>query len=118
MAVLNAQLENTALDIIGDQLGSSGVPAGKTFAITNILVCNQDLTDSAKFDMHIVPSGKPLSNNVTIVVRDLELPAAETFTFDSERIVLEAGDKIVFVASPDIGAALTDLAATVSYLEV
>lgn len=118
MAVLNAQLENNQLDIIGDQLGTTGVPAGKTFAITNILVCNQDLVDTAKFDMHIVPNGKPLSNNVTIVVRDLELPAAETFTFDSERIVLEEGDKIVFVAEPDIGAGLTNLAATISYLEV
>jgi len=118
MAVLNAQLENNQLDIIGSELGSTGVPVGKTFAITNILVCNQDLTDTAKFDMHIVPAGKPLSNNVTIVVRDLELPAAETFTFDSERVVLEEGDKIVFVAEPDIGGSLTNLAATISYLEV
>ena len=118
MAVLNAQLQNTALDIIGDQLGSSGVPTGKTFAITNILVCNQDLVDTAKFDMHIVPDGKGLSNNVTVVVRDLELPPAETFTFDSERVVLEEGDKIVFVAEPDIGGGLTNLAATISYLEV
>lgn len=118
MAVLNAQLENTALDIIGNQLGSTGVPAGKTFAITNILVCNNDLSSTAKFDMHIVPNGKTLSNAVTCVVRDLELPAAETFTFDSERIVLDEGDKIIFVAEPDIGAGLTHLAATISYLEV
>ena len=68
--------------------------------------------------MHLIPSGDALNNKVTAVVRDLTLPAKETFTFDSERIVLEAGDKIVFVASPDIGSALTDLASTVSYLEV
>ena len=101
------------------------VPAGKRYAITNILVCNtyspgdpSPETHSATFDMHLIPSGSSLDNNVTCVVRELELPAGETFTFDSEKIVLEAGDKVSFVADPDIGSNLTDLAATVSYLEV
>jgi hypothetical protein len=68
--------------------------------------------------MHLVPSTTAKQIKVTSVVRELELPAGETFTFDSERIVLEAGDRITFEAGPDIGSALTDLAATVSYLEV
>lgn len=116
MAIVNAQLTTSQLDII-DQTSGLGVPAGKSYAITNILVCNTGVAD-ATFDMHLIPSGSALDNKVTSVVRDLTLPAKETFTFDSERIVLEAGDKIVFVASPDIGSSLTDLAATVSYLEV
>jgi hypothetical protein len=111
MAIVNAQLTTTALNILI-------VPVEKTYAITNILVCNSSLTNSASFDMHLVPFGKPLSNAVTIVVRNLELPPGETFTFDSERIVLEQGDRIVFIAEPDIGTGLTNLAATVSYLEV
>ena len=116
MAIVNAQLTTAQLDII-DQVGGLGVPAGKSYAITNVLVCNTGTAD-ATFDMHLIPSGDALNNKVTAVVRDLTLPGKETFTFDSERIVLEAGDKIVFVASTDIGSALTDLAATVSYLEV
>jgi hypothetical protein len=48
-----------------------------------------------------------------MVVRSLELPAGETFTFDSEKIVLEAGDKIVA-----LGESPTNLVATVSFLEV
>lgn len=111
MAIVNGQLTTTDLDILV-------VPAGKTYAITNILVCNNDASDSASFDLHFIPSGQPRSNTITRVINNLELPAAETFTFDSERIVLEAGDKITFVAQPDIGAGLTDLSAVVSYLEV
>jgi hypothetical protein len=125
MAIINAQLRTTDVNIL-DPDGNvaapytGGVPEGKSYAITNILVCNTSLSDAASFDMHLVPYGETLDNDVTLVVRNLELPPGETFTFDSERIVLEAGDKIVFVAEPDNGggSGLTDLAATVSYLEV
>jgi hypothetical protein len=121
MAIKNAQLKTTttyALDPTGINDPIGAVPNGKTYAVTNILVCNSSLSATASFDMHLVPQGVALSNAVTCVVRNLELPAGETFTFDSERIVLESGDAIVFVAEPDIGGGLTNLAATVSYLEV
>jgi len=111
MSIVNAQLTSTQLDVLT-------VPAGKTYAITNILVCNQDGTDDASFDLHFIPSGDPLNNAVTRVVNNLTLPAGETFTFDSERIVLDEGDTVSFVAEPNIGAGLTDLSATISYLEV
>jgi|TARA_B110000259_G_scaffold135823_1_gene153002 hypothetical protein len=110
MAIVNAQLTTNALDAIT-------VPASKSYAITNILVCNTGAAD-ATFDLHFIASGSALNNKITRVINNLTLPASETFTFDSERIVLEAGDKVSFVASPDIGAALTDLATTISYLEV
>jgi len=110
MAIVNAQLTTTQLDVLT-------VPASKSYAITNILVCNTG-SAAAQFDLHFIPNGDPLANKITRVVNNLDLPAGETFTFDSERIVLEAGDKVSFVAEPDIGSNLTDLAATVSYLEV
>jgi hypothetical protein len=118
MAITNAQLTDTQLDLLE-------VPAGKTYAITNIIVCNtyspsgaSPENETANFDMHLLQSGQALSNAVTSVVRELSLPAGETFTFDSERIVLEAGDKLSFVAGPDIGSGNTNLSAMVSYLEV
>jgi len=110
MAIVNAQLTTTQLDIIT-------VPASKSYAITNIMVCNNG-SATATFDMHFVPQSSSLSNAVTRVINSLELPVGETFTFDSERVVLEVGDKLSFVAEPDIGAGLTSLASTVSYLEV
>lgn len=121
MAIINATLTDTQLDLLT-------VPAGKTYAITNIMVCNTFSPNEANpqlhtssFDMHFVISGEDIENRKTIVVRELVLPAGETFTFDSERIVLEAGDKISFVAQEtgfDYGDGTTDLAAFVSYLEV
>jgi len=118
MAIVNQTLTTTQLDILT-------VPAGKTYAITNILVCNtydpgavDAASHDAIFDLHLIPSGQALSNARTTVVRQLTLPAGETFTFDSERIVLEAGDIVSFVSEPDVGSGNTDLAATVSYLEV
>jgi len=118
MAIVNHQLITTQLDALT-------VPAGKRYAITNIMVCNSyspsgpsAASRDATFDLHLIPNGSAKNDQVTIVVKELTLPAGETFTFDSEKIVLDEGDIIAFVASPDIGSGLTDLATTVSYLEV
>ena len=111
MAIVNAQLTNTQLDVLT-------VPSAKKYAITNIMVCNNSAADSANFDLHFLPSGVALNNSVTRIVNNLVLPAGETFTFDSERVILEVGDKISFVAEPDIGSGNTNLAATISYMEV
>ena len=121
MAIISAQIKTTNTDIL-DPTGvgspAGAVPTGKTHAITNVLVCNNSTSAAATFDMHLVKSGTTLSNAVTRIVHDLSLPAKETFTFDSEKIILEQGDKIVLIGSPDIGGSLTNLSATVSYLEV
>jgi hypothetical protein len=104
MAIENAQLTTTQLDLLT-------VPASKEYAITTVMVCNKDSSNTASFDMHLIKSGEALSNSKTIIVRELSLPAGE-------KIVLGTGDKISFVSEPDIGAGLTNLVATVSYLEV
>tara|TARA_A200000159_G_scaffold23295_1_gene20229 strand:+ start:23 stop:379 length:357 start_codon:yes stop_codon:yes gene_type:complete len=118
MAIQNAQLTTTQLDLVT-------VPSDKSYAITNIMVCNTfdpndgaAASNGASFDIHLIKSGQALSNSITCVVRELSLPAGETFTFDSERIVLEQGDKVSFVAQPNTGSGNTNLSAVVSYLEV
>jgi hypothetical protein len=124
MAIVNAQLQTTQLNIF-DPTGISGVPVGKRYAITNVMICNTydpNASDAeihtSSFDMHIKKAGQPLNNKVTCVVREMPLPAGETFTLDSEKIILDEGEEISFVAQPDIGGNLTDLAVSVSYLEV
>ena len=94
MAIVNEQLKNNTYTTI------LTVPAGKSYAITNILVCNNGPTASVDFDMHLVPQGAPTSNYDTRVINNLTLPAGETFTFDNEKIVLSAGDQIIFFADP------------------
>lgn len=95
------------------------VPTGKRYAITTILVCNtvtpnpiHDEDGLAVFDLHLVPSGQAIGDQ-NMVVRSLVLPAGETFTFDSEKIVLEEGDYVNIV-----GESPVVLSATISYLEV
>lgn len=107
MAIVNAQLKNNDYVNIIDPLGDNqapyigAVPQGKSYAVTNILVCNNG-NATANFDMHIVPQGEEIDNFQTRVINNLELPAEETFTFDSERIILQEGDRIVFAADPAI----------------
>jgi hypothetical protein len=117
MAIVNKIIENVRTDVIT-------VPAGKSYAVTNILVCNQGATDVA-FDMHLLPSGGGgFDTALNRVINNLVLPSTETFSFDSERIVLEAGDIVAFKGTPGNGTATrgsdeyTNLSATLSYLEV
>lgn len=95
------------------------VPAGKRYAITTIMVCNTALPEPVDtdegitdFDMHFIKNGDSRSFANT-VIRALTLPAGETFTFDSEKIVLDEGDSVEIV-----GGSPENLAATISYLEV
>ena len=121
MAIVSAQVKTTNTDIL-DPTGvgspAGAVPTGKTYAITNMIICNNSTSAAATLDIHLVKSGTALSNAVTRIAHDLSLPAKETFTFDTEKIILDQGDKIVLIGSPDIGAGLSNLSATVSYLEV
>ena len=101
----------------------NGVPAGKSYAITTIMICNkynpnvgseQDvLNATTSFDMYIVADGETVSPDTSVVVRRLSIPAGETFTFDSEKIILGPGDNIVID-----GIFPGNLVVTVSYLEV
>ncbi len=81
MAIISAQIKTTNTDILdptGAGSPAGAVPTGKTYAITNILICNNSTTTDATVDMHLVKSGSPLSNSVTRVLHDLTLPAKET----------------------------------------
>jgi len=113
MAIENLQLDGTTQDLLE-------APAGKTYAITSIMVCNTyspsgaaPASNNAQFDMHFRKDNQPLDVATTIVIRELDLPAGETFTFDSEKVILSPGEKLTFV-----GDANSNLAAMVSYLEV
>jgi hypothetical protein len=92
------------------------VPAGKKYAITTIVVCNYATTDdvsfNSSFNMHVIPSGDSKSN-ANKVLNTIDMPAQETFSFNTERLILEEGDSVV-LNSPDSNR----LSATISYLEV
>lgn len=93
------------------------VPTGKSYAITTIMVCNHAGfngagTNDTSFDLHFVKSGGAKSN-LNMVVKELPVAGGDTFTLDEEKIILEAGDKVVSVSQAPLNLALT-----LSYLEV
>ena len=94
------------------------VPASTSYAITTIMVVNPNSydatgTNDSSFDMHFVKNAEAKSN-INMVVKELPVPGGETFTFDSEKIILEAGDKIVLLGAHNPSR----LSATVSFMEV
>ena len=114
MAIINGQLS------IADKTQLT-VPASKRSAITTIMVCNTQPVDTGgtndtQFDLHIVPSGQAKGNsdpNANQVINNLVVAGGDTFTFDTEKLVLEAGDKIITSSQ-----APANLVMTISYLEV
>ena len=97
------------------------VPAGKRYAVTTIMVCNTQPEDTGgsndtTFDLHIVPSGQTKGTadpNANQILNNLKVAGADTFSFDTEKLVLEAGDAIIAM-----GQSPANLIATISYLEV
>jgi hypothetical protein len=101
MAITNKQLEIVNTDLLL-------VPAEKRYAVTAIMICNTENPDpldenagTVSLDMHFIPTGEPKST-LNMVLNTLELRAGETFSFDTEKIILDAGDRVTMVATPDI----------------
>ena len=95
------------------------VPASKRYAVTNILICNNEDINLVheehgitNFDMHLVKTGQPLGA-INMILNTVHMPAGETFSLDEERIILEAGDSIAIS-----GTSPTVLSETISYMEV
>ena len=66
-------------------------PAGQEFALTTMFFCNYSASDVILQSLNLVPSGGSASTTNRIV-HNLTIPAGETFTFDSEKIILGSGD--------------------------
>ena len=127
MAIKGFRLQNADLTLLEPGVGES-------YAITTVMVCNNSSTDSATFSMHLVANGDPIADGTTPginnsrVINNLTLAPEETFTFDTEKIVLAEGDRLVIFAEPAVDTYqaqpndpvlnLTNLGAVVSYLEV
>ena len=122
MAIESSFIETTGTDLVT-------VPSGENWAITTIIICNtfaidptDDQSGKASFDLHLLQDGAT-ATDTNRVINGLQLQAGETFTFDSEKIILSEGEKIHAVGTPQDaspGALLgnTSLSVLVSYLEI
>ena len=88
-------------------------------AVTCIWVCNTatynplDPTNGLTYlDLHFVKQGQGVTNT-NLIVNQLPVPAGETVTFDTEKIILDNGDRVVANTS-----APANLVATISVINV
>jgi hypothetical protein len=88
------------------------VPSGQEVALTTMFFCNYSASDVTLSSLNLVTSGGSASDT-NRVVKDLIIPAGETLTFDTEKIVLSSGDFVSAVASDN-----TRLTVTICLLQV
>ena len=92
---------------------SSGATAITTtiFCNTNIYNSGSPTANTVELTLHVIPSGGS-RGPANMILNAMPIPAGETFTFDTEKMVLETGDTFVALASA------ANLSATVSYMSV
>lgn len=82
------------------------------FAVTCIVFCNTSAS-AVTLDLYAVPSTVETKSTATQIIKELSIPAKETFTFDTEKFVLGSQDRLWAVCS-----AAGALTATVSSMRV
>jgi hypothetical protein len=107
MAINNAQLST------GSPIEFT-VTAGQSWAFTTIMVCNKGAS-AATFSLYAVLDSEAVDDNKNKIVNTANIDAGDTFIMDSEKLILEAGDKLSFQQT---GGTNGDLLVTVSYIVV
>lgn len=87
-------------------------PADQEHAVTCVVFCNTSALP-VTISVYAVPSGIANVSTSSQVIKDLDLPAGETFTFDTEKFVLNDGDRLHATCS-----ASNSVTATVSSMRV
>ena len=102
MAIVNANILTTDTTLVT-------VPAGKKYALTTIIVCNNGIDDGAgtnntKVDIHVIPSGDSLGNT-NLVAKTLSIAATDSYQLytGGEKLLLANGDTIQVTASAATG---------------
>lgn len=83
-------ISNTAITTTGNSVFSC--PANQEHAITCMIFCSTGI--GSDLTVQLIPTGKSASNTETIIIKNLTIPASETFTFDTEKLILADGDSI------------------------
>jgi hypothetical protein len=92
MTIRNVNIESTQTTILYQSTSS--------YAVTTIFFCNQSAVTDCTLDVFVVPSGG-FANSGTQVLKTLSLPKTETFVFEAEKLILDAGESIHAQASVD-----------------
>jgi len=116
MAISNAKVTfpGSAVFIAGGTLPNDP----QEYALTSMIFCN-DSYNPVDVDVYVVPQGEAInasSPGITSkhkIVNNLTIPATETVTFDTEKLILRTGDQVFAQASTN-----NRLVVTFSYLRI
>lgn len=103
MAITNTTLGTSASSIYT----SSG-----TSVIVSAFFCNTDSSDRT-INVYLVASGDSASNTDNIILKEISIPAGDTYIMNNERVTLGDGDSIQALASTG-----SVIVSTVSYAGV
>lgn len=116
MAIRNLLINNTPdpVDIFGPGLSLTG----SEYAVTNMMFCNVSAAD-VTLDLWIVETGGSVGDS-SRVINELLIPVGETFSFDTEKIILAPTDRIYAeTKTASTGTQVDDaVGVTVSYMRV
>lgn len=88
-------ISNTAITTSGNDIFTCpGTPSTdeREYAVTCIMFCNIS-GSNALLDVNVIPAGSAKST-LNQVISQLLIPAGETFTFDTEKLVLATLDRV------------------------
>jgi hypothetical protein len=112
MAIQNSAVTNVASNIF--VCPGTLVTDVQEHAVTCMIFCNYS-GSAVDLDVWAVPQGTPLATSSNQIIKSLNIPAGETFTFDTEKLVLSTGDRITVAVGSGQDNRLT---ATVSSMRV
>jgi hypothetical protein len=87
------------------------VAENQQYAVTSMFYCNTTDQESV-LQVYIVAGGQTPRNDNKII-HDLTISPGDTFTFDTEKIILDSGDSIQAKVNPSGG-----ISCTLSYVRV
>lgn len=96
MAIKSNIISNAGTDIF--ICPGTPVTDEQEHAVTCIMFCNST-GNAVTLDLHIVPITDGTHSQSNKVIHQLSIPAGETFTFDTEKVILTSSERIYAVAS-------------------
>jgi hypothetical protein len=94
-----------------DNIAILQVATSQQYAVTSMFYCNTTEEDGT-IQVYIVADGRTPTNDNKII-HNLLISPGDTFTFDTEKIILDSGDAIYANVTPSGG-----VSCTVSYVRV
>lgn len=96
MAIKNIKITTTSPTSV--LTNDQAVGGGDDIAVTIMILCNTSNSTDATVDIYVVPAGEAASESNQIM-KDLAIPAGESFSLDTEKFVMEENDGIQVTSS-------------------